>query len=133
MPEATFPTPLHSQTYDSGPVILKYLKRPKAWAEVTVFSVFEDGGRDVLEHADNAPQYWELDYDGLEDEDANILDEFWESHRLSVPFTFIEPRDHPSTGSEGLTVTGCYFVSFERDHNKVWIQSRKIVIAKYPA
>jgi hypothetical protein len=133
MPEQTFPTPLHSQTYDTGPVYLKYLKRPKAWEEVTVISEFEDGGRDFLIHAASAPQYYELEYDGLEDEDANILDEFWESHGLSIPFTFIEPRDHPWTGSEGLTVTGCHFVSYERDHSKVWIQSRRIVIAKYPA
>jgi hypothetical protein len=133
MPEQTFPTPLHSQTYDTGPVYLKYLKRPKAWEEVTVISEFEDGGRDFLTRAASAPQYYELEYDGLEDEDANILDQFWEAHGLSIPFTFIEPRDHPWTGSEGLTVTGCHFVSYERDHSKVWIQSRKIVIAKYPA
>lgn len=134
MSEQTFPTPRHSSTYDTGPVYLKYLKRPKAWDEVTVTSVFEDGGRDFLEHASNAPQYWELEYNGLEDEDANILDEFYASHRLSVSFIFIEPRDHPWTGNEGDTFTGCYFAQpMEKNHDKVWIQSRKIVIAKYPA
>jgi hypothetical protein len=133
VPEQTFPTPLHSQTYDTGPVYMKYLKRPKSWDEITVESEFEDGGRDFLIRAASPPQYYELTYDGLSDEDANILDQFWEAHGLSISFTFIEPRDHPWTGSEGITVTGCHFVSYERDHSKVWIQSRKIVIAKYPA
>lgn len=133
MPEQTFPTPLHSLTYDTGPLYMKFLKHPKAWDEVTVISEFEDGGRDFLERAADAPQRWTLEYDGLEDEDANILDQFYETHRRSRPFTFIEPRDHPSTGAEGGTYTGCYFEEYERDHSKVWIQSRKIVIAKYPA
>jgi hypothetical protein len=131
MSEQTFPTPLHSPTYETGPVYLKYLKRPKAWDEVTVTSEFEDGGRDFLVRAASPPQYYELEYDGLSDGDANILDQFWDDHGLAIPFTFIEPRDHPWTGSEGFTVTGCNFVSYERDHSKVHIQSRKIVIAKY--
>lgn len=134
MAEQIYPTPLHSQTYDTGPLILKYLKRPKDWAAVTVFSVFEDGARDALQHANNAPQYYELEYNGLTDDDANILDEFFEAHRLSVLFTFIEPRDHPWTGIEGNTVTGCVFISYERDHNKVRdTQQRRVVIAKFPA
>lgn len=133
MPERTYPTPLHSQTYDTGPLYLKFLKRAKDYKEITVFSKFEDGGVDTLEHADDAAQIWELEYDGLTDEDANILDEFWDDHRLSIKFTFIEPRDHPWTYQEGDTVTGCNFVSFDKDHDKVkGIQKRKVVIAKYP-
>lgn len=131
---ATFPTPGHSQTYDTGPIFLKYLKRPKSWQEVTVFSEFEDGGKDILVHAASPPQYWELEYDGLEDEDANILDEFWDAHGLHTPFTFIEPRTHPSTGVEGATYTNCYFAEpMERDHSKVWIQRRKVIIVKRPS
>lgn len=137
MPEQTFPTPLHSQTYDTGPLYLKYLKHPKAWEEVTVISEFEDGGRDFLEHAANAPQRWSLTYNGLEDDDANILDEFYASHRRTVSFTFIEPRNHPWTYTEGDTYTGCYFEDFKKNHADVngakYIHSRDIVIVKYPA
>lgn len=134
MPEQTYPTPLHSQTYDTGPVYMKYLQRAKDWASVTVESVFEDQGRDFNEPADDVPQFWEITYDGLADEDAYILDQFWDAHRRAVTFTFIEPRDHPWTGDEGNTVAGCNFVSYERDHDKVkGIQKRKVVIAKYPA
>jgi hypothetical protein len=132
MPEQTFPTPLHSQSYDTGPLYLKYLKHPKDWEAITVVSEFEDGGRDFLIRAASTPQRWTLEYDGLEDEDANILDQFWDDHGLSIPFTFIEPRDHPWTGVEGFTFTGCYFEKYERDHSKVWVQARTIVIVKYP-
>lgn len=131
---ATYPTPLHSQTYDTGPVILKYLKDPKDWAAVTVFSEFEDGGIDALEHAADAPQRWHLSYDGLTDDDANILDEFFAAHRFSVTFVFIEPRDHPWTGVEGGTYTGCRFESFTKDHVQVRdIQKRDVVIIRPPA
>lgn len=134
MPELTYPTPLHSLTYDEGPFIIKYLKDPKDWASVTVFSEFEDAGRDVLERAADAPQRWRLTYDGLTDDDANILDEFFASHRLSVTFIFIEPRDHPWTGVEGGTYTGCRFESFTKDHDQVRdIQKREVVIVKYPS
>lgn len=113
----------------------KYLKRPKDWAAITVISEFEDGGKDYLERAADAPQFYELDYNGLMDEDAYILDAFWESHRLSVPFTFVEIRNHPWTFVEGSTVASCHFVSFDRDHDRPakGVQRRKVVIAKWPA
>lgn len=130
---ATYPTPLHSQTYDTGPIYLKYLRHPKDWKSVTVFSEFEDGGVDALEHANDAAIRWEIEYNGLEDEDANILDEFFEVHRFSVPFTFIEPRDHPWTGGEGNTYTDVYFEDYRKDHDKVWIQSRSVRLVRRPA
>lgn len=134
---ATYPTPLHSQTYDTGPVILKYLRKPKDWASVTVTAKYEDGGMDFNTSALDCPIIWELTYDGLTDEDANILDQFWDAHGIATPFTFIEPRDHPWTGIEGTTYTDCHFVSYDKDHgdsNGVkYIQKRIVVIAKYPA
>jgi hypothetical protein len=134
---ATYPTPGHSATYNEGPFYVKYLKVRKDYKEITVFSKFEDGGVDTVEHADDAPQRWELEYNGLSDEDANILDQFYDAHRLSQTFTFIEPRDHPWTFQEGSTFTGCQFESYEKDHADVngvkYIQQRKVVIVKYPA
>lgn len=134
---ATYPTPLHSATYNEGPFYVKYLWRARDWASVTVTSKYEDGGMDFNTSADDTPIIWEITYDGLTDEDANILDEFWDAHGLAVSFTFIEPRDHPWTYTEGNTYTGCHFVSFEKDHGDVngvkFIQKRKVVIAKYPS
>lgn len=133
MPEQTYPTPLHSQTYDTGPVYLKFLKRAKDWGAATLVSKYEDLGVDLNVSAADVPQIYELEYDGLDDRDAFILDEFWDAHKRHIAFTFIEPRDHPWTDQEGNTVTGCYFLSYEKDHRQVkTIQSRKVQIIKYP-
>lgn len=134
MPEQTYPTPLHSQSYDTGPRYMKYLKVRKDWDSVTITSKFEDGGIDTNLISSTPVQEYRLSYDGLTDEDANILDQFWEQHGRHTLFTFIEPRDHPSTGVEGSTVTGCRFISYDKDHEKVkGIQKREVVIGKYPS
>lgn len=133
---ATYPTPLHSATYNEGPFYVKYLKVRKDYKEITLISEFEDQGRDFNASADDAPQRWEITYDGLSDEDANILDQFYDAHQLSTTFTFIEPRDHPWTGVEGGTFTGVRFESYEKDHGDVngvkYIQKRQVVLVKYP-
>jgi hypothetical protein len=137
MAEATFPTPLHSTSYDTGPIYVKYLRHRKDYSEITIESVYEDQGRDFTTTAEDAPQRWEITYDGLTDEDANILDQFWDAHGIARPFTFIEPRDHPWTFQEGSTFTGCRFESFDRDHGDVngvkFIQKRHVVIVRYPS
>jgi hypothetical protein len=137
MAEATYPTPLHSTSYDTGPLYLKFLKLRKGYAQITQISQYEDGGIDTNESASNVLQEYLLEYDGLTDEDANILDQFWDQHRLHVLFTFIEPRDHPWTYQEGNTVTGCRFISYEKDHADVngvkFIQKRTVRIGKYPS
>lgn len=136
MPEQTYPTPLHSQTYDTGPVYLKFLRVRKDYGEITLISKYEDGGRDFNLSADTPPQRWELEYNGLADEDANILDQFYDAHKLNTTFTFIEPRDHPWTDQEGDTVTGVRFESYEKDHADVngvkFIQRRVVKLVKYP-
>lgn len=137
MPEATFPTPLHSASYDTGPLYLKFLKLRKDWGSITLISTFEDKGIDTNTSADLPLQEYLLEYNGLSDEDANILDQFWDNHGLNTTFTFIEPRDHPWTYSEGDTVTGCRFISYDKDHADVngvkTIQKRTVRIGKYPA
>jgi hypothetical protein len=134
---ATYPTPLHSQSYDTGPIYVKFLRRARDWASVTITSQYEDGGMDFNTSADSTPIIWEIIYDGLSDEDANILDEFYDAHGIAIGFTFIEPRDHPWSGAEGGTFTDCHFVSFDKDHADIngvkYEQKRKVVIAKYPS
>lgn len=125
---ADYPTPAHS-----GPPYLKYRKPAKDWASVTVVSVFEDQGADFQKSAADAPQIYELFYDGLTDVQADILDQFWDAHGIDTPFDFDEPRDAPWTGSAGDTIEDCYFKSYEKDHTKVWSQSRRVELVKYPA
>lgn len=131
---ATYPTPGHSATYDTGPIYLKYLRLRTDFSEITVQSVFEDQGRDFNSTADTAPIRWLLEYDGLTDDDANILDQFYDDHGISTTFTFIEPRNHPWTGGEGNTYSGVRFESYEKDHFKVQdTQKRTVRLVKYPS
>lgn len=135
MPELTFPTPGHSSTYDTGPIYLKYLKQRADYSEITIESKYEDGGRDFNTSADTAPIRWLLEYDGLTDDDANILDQFYDQHKLNTTFTFIEPRDYPWSGAAGSTYTGVRFDGpIEKDHLQTQtIQKRTIRLVKYPS
>lgn len=136
MPEQIYPTPLQGNNYNAGVQYLKYLKVRRDWSRITLISEYEDGGIDTNTSADNCLQEYVLEYDGLTDEDANILDEFWDTHKLNLTFTFVEPRDHPWTLAEGSTVTGCRFISYDKDHANVngvkTQQQRRVVIGKYP-
>lgn len=125
---ADYPTPEHS-----GPPYLKYRKMAKDWAGVTVVAIFEDQSADFQKSAADAPQIYELLYDGLSETQAKILDDFWDAHGIDTPFTFYEPRDYPWTGNEGNTVTDCYFKSYEKDHTQIHIQGRRVELVKYPA
>lgn len=118
-----------------GVQFLKYLKKEKDYSEITLISKYEDGGRDFNLSAADAPQIYELEYDGLTDDQVEVLDDFFDTHKYSEPFTFVEPRDEPWGFVQGDTVPGCVFVApYQKDHNKVkYTQSRKVVIAKYPA
>lgn len=125
---ADYPTPAHN-----GPPYLKYRKAAKDWAAITVVSVFEDQGADFQKSAADAPQIYELVYDGLDETQAKILDDFWDAHGIDTPFDFDEPRDYPWTENEGNAIENCYFKSYAKDHTKIDIQSRRVEIVKYPA
>lgn len=133
---ATFPTPkqvLVGSGGQVGPPYLKYIRHRKNWADITLISKYEDQGVDTNTSADDLPQRWSLEYDGLEEEEVQILDNFWDQHRLTVDFTFVEPRDEPWTQIEGDIVTNVRFESYEdRDHDKVWINRRVVHLIKYP-
>lgn len=126
---ANYPTPVQS-----GPIYTKFRRLRKDWAEITVISTFEDAGRDFNEHASTVPQRWEFVYEGLDETEAKVLDDFYETHRLSQTFTLIEPRDRPWTNTKtaGATFTDVRFELYEAGHSKVNIQSRRVVLVKYP-
>lgn len=95
-----YPTPFYS-----GPFIAKYIKHPKDFKEISVFSEFEDKGVDVTEHAADAPQRWTLFYKGLSQTQRNVILTHYNTNKLSAKFTFKEPRDDPWTGTTGSTFT----------------------------
>lgn len=133
---ATYPTPkqaLAGSGGQFGPPYLKYIKHRKNWRELTLISEFEDKGVDTNTSADDMPQRWTLEYDGLEESQVKILDDFWDAHRLTIDFTFVEPRDEPWTYIEGDTITNVRFEEYEDgDHDKVWINRRIVHLIKYP-
>lgn len=133
---ATYPTPkqgLGGSAGQFGPPYMKYIKHRKDWAEITLISTYEDKGVDTNTSADDMPQRWTLEYDGLDETQVHVLDDFWDQHKLTTDFTFVEPRDQPWTGVEGSTVTNVRFESYEdRDHDKVWINRRIAHLIKYP-
>lgn len=126
-----FPTPAFS-----GPPFLRYFKHRKDYGEITVFSEFEDGGRDSLEHASDAPMRWTMVYGGLTQTQVNLILTHYNTNKLSTKFTFQEPRDDPWTGTTGTTYTNS--VQYESapeqpEHQKVWSQSLTVHLVKYPA
>lgn len=133
---ATYPTPkqgLSGSAGQFGPPYMKYIKHRKNWSEITLISVYEDKGVDTNTSADDMPQRWTLEYDGLDESQVAILDDFWDQHKLTVDFTFVEPRDAPWSGIEGDTITNVRFESYEDgDHDKVRINRRIVHLIKYP-
>ena len=121
-----FPTPAFS-----GPKPLNYFRRAKDYKDITDISEFDDLGRDTNEHASDAPQYYELTYDGLTETEAKVLDDHYNTNRLSGTFSFQEPRNEPWT-STGSTVTVRYD-SYERSkHSYYNVQARRVVLIKTP-
>lgn len=128
-----FPTPQYG-----GPQYLLYIKHAKDYEEITVFSRYEDGGVDTNEHATDAPQRWTLSYNGLTEAQAKVLDDHYNSHRLSQKFTFTEPRADVWSGVQGHYGTtysnAVQYESYERpDHEKYKIQARIVHLVKYPS
>ncbi len=124
-----YPTPTRS-----GPQYLKYTKHRKAWKDITLISTFEDRGVDTNSSADDMPQRYTFEYDGLLEAEVATLDSWWDTYRLTGTFDLEEPRDEPWTGTVGNTVTGVKFEDYEDgDHDKVWINRRIAHLVKYPS
>lgn len=115
-----------------GPKPLNYFKRAKDYKQITDFSEFEDGGMDTNEHASDAPQLYELFYDGLSETEAKVLDDHFNTNRYSAAFSFQEPRNEPWTETTGSTVTVRYETYERPKHDKVHIQARRVVLIKTP-
>lgn len=66
-----------------------------------------------------------IEYEGLSQADARILDAHFTSTRGGIGFTVTLPRT-------GEVITNCRYESYKiNPHTKVWSQSRSVVIVKY--
>ncbi|MFZ9311168.1 MAG: hypothetical protein ACO24O_06680 [Arenimonas sp.] len=71
-------------------------------------------------------QRWQLDYEGLtEDEAQTLLDHFETAKGRVNDFSFTHPR-------EGVIYTGVKYDSFVvNDHTKYWALPRRVVLVKF--
>lgn len=127
---ANYPTPSQS-----GPQYASYTKHAKRWQDATLISEYEDKGVDTNTSADDIPQRWTFVYLFSTETEAKVLDDFWNTHKLNVTFTLIEPRNIPWTGSAGSTVTGVRFEEYIDDGHaeNITIQKRTARLIKYPS
>jgi hypothetical protein len=109
-----------------GPPYLKFRELDSDWSIVTTEQQMDDGSSDVNLEGDSPIRRWEFEYDGLTETQAAILD----GHRaaakgIAESFTFVNPRT-------GESLTGVKYESFETDHSKRWIQTRKVRLIRRP-
>jgi hypothetical protein len=103
----------------------RYRKVPRNWGTVTIAHTYEDESKTFSDTSDTPPQFWEVGFTGLNQEEAEIFDEFWEAARLKNPFTFIDKY--------GVSHSDVRIASFERDHdaNKSWSSTATFQLVKY--
>jgi hypothetical protein len=74
---------------------------------------------------------WLVRYSGLDQTQAAILDDHYESTSGAISFDMTTPRGRDSAGA-GETITDVRYESYERpDHQKIWAQSREVKLIKY--
>lgn len=129
MPPGAFPS---STTVGRKPN--KYLKHDLDWKSITVESIFEDQGAKRNQNAPTPPQRWTLEWRGLSETMAKVLDDHYDSAGGPFAgFSFTEYRDYPWTGTTGSTFTDVHYESYTRDFNRaLWNHTRTIVLIKRP-
>lgn len=128
MPIAEYPLPSVNSTYPIPSVVYQMPER----FQVGV-TQYDDGGRDTkLQNGGNGIKSWVLTYAVLSAAAAAILDahalaaKLGEDGPSAITFNFRDPTD-------GTLYAGCRYLQYNRpSHVKRWIQSREIVIVKYP-
>lgn len=100
---------------------------PQPWASVTSVHEYEDRGRSFNVATDTPPQFWEIEFNGLTKEEAEIFDAFNSAARMDRTFSLIDKY--------GETHTGVRIVEYARSHegHKSWSKSVRFRLAKYPA
>ena len=110
-----FPVPTNS-----GPAIINRQVADMTDYEVITYK-FDDGGADV-NVVPCGPRKWMLDYDGLSEAEAALLDNHYDLAKgRANDFTFLD--------REGVSHIGVMYESYDRPkHTKYWAQARRIVL-----
>lgn len=117
----TFPT-----VAQGGPQYARFLEPAPDWDEIITETKFDDGGVSYAIHADTPTRTFIFEYTGLSLVEAKILDDHRESAKGKyLGFVFVHPRTNE-------TIEDVHYMEFEKDHNKLWSQRRRISLIKRP-
>lgn len=103
-----------------GSTAIKILEIPPNHDAAMILHEYADGGVSVDTRSDISTREWEVDYDGLDEDEAQVYDEHREDARgQAYGFTFID--------RQGVTWTGVRYAQggFNADHTKTCVQARK--------
>lgn len=104
---------------------LKQLPAPPEFSPMVNSHQYEDGGKSFNLSSATGILEWQLEYDGLTVLQAYDLDQ----HNLEACG---EAHDFSFVDRDGITHTGVHYKSYTKDWNKIWAQSRKVTLCKYP-
>lgn len=115
---SAFPVPANG-----GPVVEYFAELEPDWNEFN--QVFADGNAEAATIQTAAVRRFRLEWDGLSEAEAAILDNHFDSTRGGLSFTLARP-------DVVETINGVRYEKYERgQHRKVWSQSRAAVLVKY--
>lgn len=115
-----FPTPdFTSYNYS------RFRKLPKEYDAVTERHEYEDGGHGFNEVNSDTTQFWEIEYKGLSQDEADVFDAFNDQARRARTFSF--------TDKWGEVHTGVRIAEYDRNHqgHRSWNHSVRFLLAKF--
>jgi len=103
----------------------RYYEVPADYSEVTYMNDYEDGGRS-FNQSGTPPKRWEIEFTGLDQDEADIFDVFHDLVKLVGTFDFTDP--------DNVTHTGVRVETYERNHtgHRSWINTVRFTITQYP-
>jgi hypothetical protein len=103
----------------------RYYEVPADYSEVTYTNDYEDGGRS-FNQSGTPPKRWEVEFSGLDQDEAEIFDVFHDLVKMVGTFDFTDP--------DNVTHTGVRVESYDRTHSehRSWINSVRFTLTQYP-
>lgn len=108
-----------------GILYSRYYAHPIDWKEVTISHEYEDGGRSFNEVSNDAPRRWDIEYNGLSPDIADLFEQFYNAYRFAKKFAF--------TDKLGVTHQNVQIEAFANEHeaHKSWIKNVSFRLVKF--
>lgn len=103
----------------------RYYEIPPDYSEVTYSNTYEDGGVSLNESG-TPPKRWEVEFNGLSRDEADIFDAFHELVKFVGTFDFVDPSS--------VTHNLVRIESYDRSHaeHKSWSNTVRFTLTQYP-